>query len=100
MLYISEIAPSTPQYLPNHMSVCTVNGQIVRAYETQFPSSSIDDGSFSWTSANQQIVYVLTANGDLYRSPNEGRDWELESINSKMRTVEDSVNVKMKFTCK
>jgi hypothetical protein len=54
---------------------------------TVLPNSTIDDWNINYVSPDGQIVFIRTHDGSIWRSADEGKTWELQTVPTKMRNV-------------
>jgi hypothetical protein len=76
------------QVLFSRTTTCGSSFPVVST-ETVLNSSRVDDWGVFYASPDNQVVFIRTTDGKIYRSKNEGRTWDLVTVNSRMPHVED-----------
>eukprot|EP01125_Pyxidicula_operculata_P019743 TRINITY_DN717_c0_g1_i1.p1 TRINITY_DN717_c0_g1~~TRINITY_DN717_c0_g1_i1.p1 ORF type:complete len:778 (-),score=166.07 TRINITY_DN717_c0_g1_i1:221-2554(-) len=77
---VISLASSAP--LPHKSTTCGPTNKI-KVYETEIPAV-VDDYQLFFVSDNNQIVYLRTKAGSVYRSEDEGINWSLETVPEKL----------------
>jgi hypothetical protein len=71
--------------LPSTQFRCD-NANVV-SYLTSLPNTTIDDWNINYVSPDGQIVFIRTHDGNIWRSSDEGKTWERQTVNAKMRNI-------------
>lgn len=75
----------------NRRGTCGPTSKVTYS-ETVLPSQEIDDFQLSFVSDNNQIVFIRTTDGHIYRSGDEGQTWVKQTVPSIMEHIDDSTH--------
>jgi len=52
--------------------------------------AALDDYNLIYASKSNQVVFIRTITGEIWRSADEGDNWDLQTVNSKMPGIEQT----------
>eukprot|EP01129_Flabellula_baltica_P012649 TRINITY_DN5735_c0_g1_i1.p1 TRINITY_DN5735_c0_g1~~TRINITY_DN5735_c0_g1_i1.p1 ORF type:complete len:770 (-),score=149.18 TRINITY_DN5735_c0_g1_i1:15-2324(-) len=87
LLMISSVSTTS---IPNHFFKCNnTDSTYVGIWETELNATNVDTLRLSYVTDNNRVVFIVSDDGHVYRSGDEGKTWTHETVESKMRHITD-----------